>query len=148
MEEKRSASKPMRVRDVMTKRPRQLDASSTAAEAAKIMRDEDIGDVLVRDGSGLCGVVTDRDIVIRAVAAGKDPEKITLGEICSRELWALSPDDSVSEAVLLMREHAVRRLPVIEDGSAAVGIVTLGDLAQTLDRTSALGDISAAPPNH
>jgi CBS domain-containing protein len=91
--------------------------------------------------------VTDRDIVVRAVAAGKDLGKTPLREICSKEVFTLSPEDDLDEAVKLMREKAIRRVPVISDGTA-VGILSLGDLAQERDRRSVLGQISAAPPTH
>lgn len=111
------------------------------------MRDQDIGDVIVLDDSQeLFGVVTDRDLAVRLIAEGRDPAGVTIGEVCSRDLQTLSVDDSVGDAVRLMSEKAIRRLPVIEDGRP-VGIVSLGDLAATQDPESALADISAAPPN-
>jgi CBS domain-containing protein len=115
-------------------------------EAACAMRDNDIGDVVVLDNGRLCGILTDRDIVVRALATGCDPTLTSVGEVCSRALVTLAPDDSTGEAVRVMRERAIRRLPVEEDGRV-VGIVTLGDVAVDADRRSALADISAAPPN-
>jgi CBS domain-containing protein len=111
------------------------------------MCEADIGDVIVTNEKGyICGIVTDRDIVVRAVAQGSDCQGTKLGDICSRELTTLSPDDSIDDAVCLMRERAVRRLPVVEQG-CPVGIVSIGDLALAKDPTSALADISGAPPN-
>jgi CBS domain-containing protein len=115
-------------------------------DAARRMKDRNIGDVIVLDGAVVCGVVTDRDIVVRAVAEGLDPKSTTLGEICSRELVTVHPDDSVKDAVQLMRAHALRRLPVL-DGFNPVGIVSIGDLAIERDAGSALADISSAAPN-
>jgi CBS domain-containing protein len=135
-----------RIRDVMTSDPIVCPATATLTDAAREMRDREIGDVLVERGGALCGVVTDRDIVIRAVATGADPNVTRLGDICSRELITLSPSDSIRDAVELMRKKAVRRLPVVDKG-AAVGIVSLGDLAVERDKDSVLSDISAAPPN-
>jgi CBS domain-containing protein len=135
------------VRDVMTVKPIELPASATLSEAARAMRDANIGAVLVTGRSGLAGIVTDRDLVVRAVAEGKDPQKTTLEHICSSDITALSPDDPIHDAVALMRKKSVRRLPVIEDDSRPVGILSLGDLAQRLDPASALGEISAARPN-
>ena len=135
----------MSISDVMTKDPATLDVMSTAADAALMMRERDIGDVLVTDGEQLCGIVTDRDIVVRAVAENRNPIAVTVGEICSRDVTTLSPNDSVSDAVKLMSDRALRRLPVVDDGRP-VGIVSLGDLAIKEDRESALGQISAAPP--
>jgi CBS domain-containing protein len=133
------------ISDVMTKDPATLDVMSTAADAALMMRERDIGDVLVTDGERLRGIVTDRDIVVRAVAENRNPVTVTVGEICSSDVTTLSPSDSISDAVKLMGDQALRRLPVVEDGRP-VGIVSLGDLAVEQDRDSALGQISAAPP--
>jgi CBS domain-containing protein len=134
------------VRDVMTPTPVALPATASLVEAALAMRDFDVGDVLVLDNGQICGIVTDRDIVVRAIASGNYPATVKIGEICSRDLTTLSPTDSVENAVSLMREKAIRRLPVVEHGQP-VGIVSLGDLAMEKDPHSALGDISAAPAN-
>jgi CBS domain-containing protein len=136
-----------KVRDVMTSDPVVCSATATLTDAAREMRDREIGDVLVERDGALCGVVTDRDIVIRAVAVGADPNVARLGDICTRELITVSPSDSVRDAVDLMRKNAVRRLPVVDEGEA-IGIVSLGDLAVERDPDSALSDISAAPPNN
>jgi CBS domain-containing protein len=125
----------------------QLASSAPLAEAARRMRDADIGDVIVTEDGTMCGVVTDRDIVVRAIAEGKDPQSATLGEICSHEVVTVSADDSVERAIELMRERAVRRLPVV-DGGSPVGIVSIGDLAIERDSDSALADISAASGNN
>jgi CBS domain-containing protein len=130
----------------MTKNPVSLPGTSSVLEAARAMRDSNIGDVIVVENNKVCGIVTDRDIVIRAVAEARDPYNITLGDICSHALTTVTPTDSVDKAVQLMRDKALRRLPVVEKGQA-VGIVSLGDLAVERDPESALGDISAAPPN-
>jgi len=134
------------LREVMIPNPATLSSSSSVTDAARCMKEQDIGDVLVLDNDRLCGVVTDRDIVVRSIAAGHDPDSTALGEICSADLVGLSPDDTVDDAVRIMRERAVRRLPVVEAGRP-VGIVSLGDLAIDQDPGSALADISAAPPN-
>ena len=134
------------IRDVMTANPISLPAAASVADAARAMRDSNIGDVIVLDDGRLCGIATDRDIVVRAVAEGRDPFTTKLADICSQELTALSPADSVDDAVSLMREKAIRRLPVVEGGKP-IGIVSIGDLAKSLDTHSALGYISAAPPN-
>ena len=135
-----------RIREVMTASPKTCPATATVAEAAQFMRDRDVGDVLVERDGEVCGIVTDRDIVVRAIADGQDPTQATLGDICSRELTTLSPADSVDDAVRLMREKALRRLPIMED-DRLVGIVSIGDLAQEREPESALADISAAAPN-
>ena len=132
------------IRDVMTPDPVVLTASSDLREAAQAMRDRDIGDVLVSKDGQLCGMVTDRDMVVRGLAEGRTDAR--LGDVCSRELVTLAPDDAIEDAVRLMSQHAVRRLPVVENGNA-VGMVSIGDLAVERDRNSALADISAAPAN-
>jgi len=132
--------------EVMTPDPVSLPADAPVVEAARRMKRADIGDVVVLDGDRVCGLITDRDIVVRALAEGRDPAATALGEICSRTVVALGPRDSVEDAVRLMREHAVRRLPVM-DGARAIGIVSIGDLAIERDEASALADISAAAPN-
>jgi CBS domain-containing protein len=135
------------VQDVMTRNPRTLDADAFIQEAARIMRDEDIGDVIVTEGGQVGGITTDRDIVVRAVADGNDPSQTKLRDVASMEPTTISPQDSVDDAIRIMREKAVRRLPVCENGRA-VGIVSLGDLAMERDERSVLADVSAAPPNN
>jgi CBS domain-containing protein len=132
----------------MTGEPIALDAGATVAEAAVQMKDFDVGDVLVTRNGKLCGIVTDRDLVVRCLAERDgDLRGHAIGEFCTEELVTLDPDADVSEAVRLMQERAVRRLPVVQDGQP-VGILSLGDLAIERDRRSALGEISAAPPNN
>lgn len=136
-----------KVREVMTANPVTISPDTTVAEAAKRMRDEGIGDVLVLEGDELRGILTDRDIVTRVVAGDQDTRQVTAGEACSGgKLVCLSPDDRIGQAVKLMTDKAVRRLPVVEDGRP-VGMVSLGDLAIERDPDSALADISAAPDN-
>lgn len=138
---------PETIRELMTPSPRTVGHQDTVRQAAEAMRDEDIGNVIVCDSGEVCGIVTDRDIAIRVVATGKDPSKTIVGDICSRDLTTISPDDSVDDAVRLMRDNALRRLPVVERGKP-VGVVSIGDLAIDLDSHSALADISAAPGNN
>lgn len=139
---------PERVSELMTRDPVAMTNEATVQDAAVAMRDRDIGDVVVTktDGS-VCGIVTDRDIVVRAVADGADPAAMTLEAVCSHELISVSPDDPVAAAVKAMENHAIRRLPVM-DNDTLVGIVSIGDLAVERDPNSALADISAAPPNN
>jgi CBS domain-containing protein len=119
---------------------------ASLVEAAQLMRAQDIGDVLVADGDLLVGVVTDRDITVRAVAEGADPLTVNAETVCTPDPVCVGPDDEVATAVRLMRRHAVRRLPVVEDGRP-LGVVSLGDLAISQDPESALADISRAEPN-
>src|SRR4051794_10712850 len=134
------------VQDVMSRTPLVLSPDSTIADAAEYMRDGGIGDVLVVDGDQLVGMVTDRDIVVRAVAEHCDPDTTFLSSICSDDLLTVQPDDAVDTAERIMRDRAVRRMPVVEAGRP-VGIISLSDLTGTIDSAGALRDISAAPPN-
>lgn len=132
------------VKEVMTTGPITLDRDASLAEAARVMRDRGIGDVIVVEGDDAQGIVTDRDIVIRGVAEGADPNTTRLGQVVSGDLTSVAPDDPVERALELMREKAVRRLPVLEDGKP-VGVVSLGDLAIQRDAGSVLADISNEP---
>jgi CBS domain-containing protein len=134
------------VEEIMTHDPRTVDASDSVIEAARQMRDGDVGDVIVTREGQVTGIVTDRDIVIRAVAEGRAQESTTVSEVASSDVRALEPSQSVDEAVQAMREHDIRRLPVV-DGGRPVGIVSLGDLAVERDPDSALADISTGSPD-
>ena len=134
------------LREIMTQKPVTVEATDTVVAAARSMRDGNIGDVVVVDNGQIQGILTDRDIVVRALAEGRDPARTTVGEICSRELTTLSPNDAIGDAEKTMRDRAIRRLPVVE-GGRPVGIVSLGDLAVEKNPDSTLGGISAAPPN-
>jgi CBS domain-containing protein len=135
------------VADVMTQGAIGLPASASVSEAAELMRDNDIGDVIVLDDGRVKGMITDRDLTIRVLAEHREPANTTVGDVCSSDVVSVSPDTPVTEAVSLMRDRAVRRLPVIGSDGQAQGIISIGDLAMTEDPTSALADISAAPPN-
>jgi CBS domain-containing protein len=134
------------IRELMPPNPVALPGTASVHEAARAMRDANIGDVIVIENNQVCGIVTDRDMVVRLVAEAQDPATTTLADLCSHALVTVSPTDSIEEAVRLIRTHAIRRLPVVEGGQA-VGIVSLGDLAGARDPGAALGEISAAPPN-
>ena len=137
-----------RVRDVMTPQPVTILPTASVQEAAQLMRDHNLGALLVADDAGpVSGLITDRDIVVRACAEGLSVERTAVARVCSDESLAMiSPDDDLHQAVLMMREKSIRRLPVVEDGRP-VGIVSLGDLALAEDPDSALGEISRAQPN-
>lgn len=138
---------PERVDEIMTPDPYTLGPEATLAEAARIMRDADIGDVVVTDADGqVAGILTDRDIVVRALADDRDPTD-TVESAWTQDVVSVSSRSAVAEAVSLMRQHNIRRLPVVDDG-ALVGIVSLGDLAVEKDPQSALADISKAAPNN
>jgi CBS domain-containing protein len=133
------------VRDVMTTQPMHVKESASLIEAARAMRDRDIGDLIVVRGGEILGMVTDRDLVIRGLAEGHDPKTMTVGEICSTDVVTVEPGASVDRVIELMRAKAVRRIPVVDDGKP-VGILSLGDLAMRKDKDSVLSDISEAPP--
>ncbi|MFF5537258.1 CBS domain-containing protein [Streptomyces cinerochromogenes] len=134
------------VRDIMTSQLVTVEPQTSVSAVARKMRDENVGAVLVTEGDELRGLVSDRDLVVRALAEGGDPEQKTVAAACSSDLVTVTPDENLDHAVELMRERAVRRLPVVE-GGRAVGIVSLGDMAIERDAESALGDISAAKSN-
>lgn len=136
-----------KLREVMTPNPVTLPVKATVVDAARQMKNQDIGDVVILDGDRACGIVTDRDLVVRAIAEGLDPNSTSLSDICTKDLVSLTPDDTVADAVELMRDKAIRRLVVLE-GRSPVGVVSIGDLAIESDGESALADISAAEPNN
>jgi CBS domain-containing protein len=117
------------VADVMTREVVYLPAETTLDEAAQAMRDRNIGDVLVTRGPTLSGIVTDRDIVVRALAGSRSPRQTTLGEIESRELLMAEETASIADAVQVMRERAVRRLLVCDADRRVTGIISLSDVA-------------------
>jgi signal-transduction protein with cAMP-binding, CBS, and nucleotidyltransferase domain len=136
-----------KVRDLMTSHPIALPADASLTEAAKRMRDNDIGDILIVEADGrLRGIVTDRDMVVRGIADEKEPSGTTIGDICSPDLVAVDVDDDADRAVQVMRQRAVRRVPVMNDGQV-VGMVSIGDMAIEKDPQSALAQISAAREN-
>jgi CBS domain-containing protein len=136
---------PTKVRDVMTPGPIGVDYHQSVGDAARLMRDWGVGAVLVVHEQALYGLVTDRDLVVRAVAESLGPDD-PVGPLSSDDLIGVDADEDADEAVRLMRENAVRRLPVIAEGQVA-GMVSLGDLAVAQDPGSALADVSAAYPS-
>lgn len=141
------AKNNLQLSEVMTPNPVVLPAKASVLDAAREMQSSDIGDVLVLDGEQVCGIITDRDLVVRALAEGLDPLNTRLADICTRDVVSLTPTDTVGDAVKLMREHAIRRLVVLE-GQKPVGVVSIGDLAIEANGETALADISAAEPNN
>ena len=119
------------VRDAMTENPRSIGASASVVEAARLMRDEHIGSLPITDDEELVGMITDRDITTRVVAEAADPKRTSVGDVVSRDLISVEPDEDLEEAVQLMASHQVRRLPVVENGRL-VGIVAQADVALNL----------------
>jgi len=136
------------IREVMTPSPRTVTPDASLSDAARVMAEDDIGDVLVADSKTkrLVGIVTDRDIAIRAVAESRDADATKVKDVVSGQVVSAAPGDTVQETLELMKGLNVRRLPVVESGRA-VGVVSLGDLSLETDVGSALADISTAPPD-
>lgn len=134
------------VKDVMTRDPVTVEPTASVEEAARLMKQRDVGAIVVEADGRVRGLVTDRDIVIRAVAEGKPAGETRVEDVSSGEVQTVSPDEPLDRAIDEMRRHAVRRLPVVDNGRA-VGILSIGDLAIERDEESALADISAAKPN-
>ncbi len=134
------------VEEVMTVAPMTVQATMSVTDAARIMREADVGAVIVLEDADVVGVVTDRDVAVRAVAEGRDPAATPVVEVASTDPTTVDSSQGVDEAVRLMREHGLRRLPVLEKG-LPVGILSLGDVAVEKDPDSALADISAQDPN-
>jgi CBS domain-containing protein len=128
----------MNIRDVMTPNPRTVSPQDSIQNAARIMRDEDTGVVPVVDNGKPIGLITDRDIVVRAVAEGGQLNR-PVRDIVTNQLVAATPDMSVTEATELMSAHQVRRLPVVEN-NRLVGIVSIGDIAVKEGKDSRVGD--------
>ncbi|MEU4129438.1 CBS domain-containing protein [Streptomyces wuyuanensis] len=135
------------VKDVMTAGVLTLPPEASLVEAARLMRDMDVGDVLVADRDRLLGMLTDRDIAVRSVAMGHNPHLMPVRSVCTPDVLTVRPDEDTARAMRAMRDHGVRRLAVVEDGHP-VGVVSLGDLARAREPGSALAGISAAPPNN
>ena len=121
------------VREVMTENPAAVEPSTPVVEAARIMKQQDVGPVPVCEGERLVGVLTDRDIVIRVIAENKDPQSTTVGEVASQDIVTIDPHQNLDEALRLMAQHQVRRLPVVEEDGRLVGIVAQADVAEIGD---------------
>ena len=121
------------IQKIMTTNPSTIEPKQSVVEAAQIMKQEDAGVVPVTENGRLTGMVTDRDIAIRVVAEGKDPQSTTVGEIASTNLVTLDPQQDLDEALRLMAQHQVRRLPVVEEDGRLVGVVAQADIARTGD---------------
>jgi CBS domain-containing protein len=121
------------IREVMTSNPRTIGADELVAEAAKLMRDEDVGLAPVVEGDRLVGALTDRDIAIRVVAEGKDPASTPVREVASTDVVTVDPEQDLDEALNLMAQHQVRRIPVVEQDGRLVGVVAQADVARKAD---------------
>jgi CBS domain-containing protein len=118
-----------KVREIMTANPRTIEPTTSIIEAARLMRDQDVGPAPIIEGGRVVGILTDRDIVVRIVAEGKDPQSTTAGDVASKQLVTIDPEQSLDEAARLMAQHQVRRLPVCEEDGRLVGIIAQADVA-------------------
>jgi CBS domain-containing protein len=123
------------IKDVMSANPCTIDADKSVAYAAKMMRDEDVGLAPVVEGDKLIGMLTDRDIAIRVVAEGKNPEQVKVAEVASKQVVTIDPQQDLDEALRIMAKHQVRRLPVVEEDGKLVGVVAQADVAREGDDT-------------
>jgi CBS domain-containing protein len=126
--EKKGDNVSTKVRNAMTPGVRAVAPTDSVTEAAQAMKEQDVGSLPVVEGARLVGIVTDRDIVVRAVAEGVDPRTATVGEVTSGDLVTVEPDEDLDDALKLMAQHRIRRLPVVEDGRL-VGVVAQADVA-------------------
>jgi len=136
----------MKIRDVMTPAPVTVASTDMVLSAAKAMKEQGVGVLPVITDGLLTGILTDRDITVRVIAEGRDPASVRVGDVCTADVVVVGLDDDVDEVIRLVRERAVRRVPVVDDG-VPMGIVSIGDLALAKDEGSALADVSSAPPN-
>src|SRR5213592_1891584 len=123
------------IRKVMTSNPSTIEPDKNVVEAAKIMKQEDAGVVPVTENGRLTGMVTDRDIAVRVVAEGKDPQATPVREVASKDLVTIDPQQDLDEALRLMTQHQIRRLPVVEEDGRLVGVVAQADVAREGDDT-------------
>jgi CBS domain-containing protein len=133
------------IREVMTSDPRAIEADKTIADAAMLMRDEDVGLAPVVEGDRLVGTLTDRDIAIRVVAEGKDPTSTPVWEVASTEVVTVGPEQNLDDALGLMAQHQVRRVPVVEQDGRLIGVVAQADVARQSDERQTgelVGEIS------
>jgi CBS domain-containing protein len=119
----------MKVKDVMTREPATLAPDRTCADAARLMRQEDCGSIPIADNGRLLGIITDRDIVVRCVAAAKDPRTMSVREVMTADPVTVPQDEDVKTAEQIMADQQIRRLPVVDDGRL-IGIVVIGQLAR------------------
>jgi len=130
-----------KVHEFMTERPRCVTPETPVSEAAALMASEDVGSLPILEGERLAGVVTDRDIVVRGIAEGKDPRGMPVREIATRDPVSVSPEQSLDEALQLMASHQVRRLPVVDENDRLVGVLAQADVATKTGKEKAVGEM-------
>jgi CBS domain-containing protein len=119
----------MKIRDILTKDPEVIHPDATICEAARMMKQHDIGMLPVCDGDRLVGSLTDRDLTIRAIADGADPLKTRVREVMTSRIYHCFEDDGLAEATRIMEDQQIRRLPVLNREKRLIGIISVGDLA-------------------
>ncbi len=151
-QEKKSGNGSRQVRDVMTANPTCVRESDTLQDVARIMKDQDTGVVPVLDGKKIIGMVTDRDIVVRGLAEGKNLENARVTDVMTTSIRSVREDSSVDDALALMTSAEIRRVPVVNGQDEIVGILSLGDIASEGNQDGKVGStvekISEAPPNN
>ena len=140
------------VRDVMTPNPKCVSEKDTIRDAARIMKDQDTGVVPVLDGKKIIGLITDRDIVVRGLAEGKNLENTHVNELMTKSVRSVREDSTIDQVLELMSNSEIRRVPVVNQNEELVGIVSIGDISTTTGKEGKVGraieDISEAPPNN
>jgi CBS domain-containing protein len=140
------------VRDIMTVNPSSVSEKDSVRDAARIMKDQDTGVVPVCDGRKVIGLITDRDIVVRLVAEGKDAQNARVNEVMTKHVRSVQEDATISEVLTLMTSAEIRRVPVVNRNDELVGIVSIGDIATDTNQDNRVGkaieDISDARPNN
>jgi CBS domain-containing protein len=121
------------IKDVMTSNPCSIDAEKSVAYAAKMMREEDVGLAPIVEGDKLIGMLTDRDIAIRVVAEGRNPDQVKVADVASKQVVTIDPQQDLDEALRIMAKHQVRRLAVLEADGKLVGVVAQADIAREGD---------------
>ena len=145
------ANETRQIRDVMTPNPQTVTEGDSVHDAARIMKEQDTGVVPVVDGKKIIGMITDRDIVVRCVADGKNPLDASVKDVMTRSVRKVKEDATINEVITLMSSSEIRRVPVVNSRDEIVGIVSIGDLAADGEKNkvgSAMEQISQAPPNN
>lgn len=151
-EERKTSTGSQSIRDVMTPNPSTVSERDSIREVARIMKDQDTGVVPVCDGKKIIGLVTDRDIVVRLIADGKDPLNSKVSEVMTKNIRKVQDDATVNDVLKLMSSAEIRRIPVVNGNDDLVGIVSIGDLSTKTNQDGKIGraieEISEARPNH
>ena len=151
-QDRKSGPGSRHVRDVMTPNPDCVSSDADVRDAARIMKDKDTGVVPVVDGKKVIGLITDRDIVVRGIAEGKDLTNCRVVELMTKHVRSVREDAPVDEALTLMSSAEIRRVPVVNGSDELVGIISIGDIAVETNKDNRVGkaleDISQAPPNN